>query len=510
MPLPPRTVAPGIRLSAAAFENEEAIAGTDALSFVAFLERGFRQRRRELLEHRAALETSLRAGSPRLPPVSTAHVRADDEWRAAAPPAGWDSGDTQILCAPTPQSIQRALADGARRLLVDLEDSMATDWFSVMRSHQSLLEPASRECAMMVRTRGWRRAEAALLVDGEPCSAGLFDVALACFHQARADMPRGPDPVLCLPDICTHLEAQWWSDVLCLAQDELGLPRDRLRVAVEFTSPTALVEFDEILYELRDHAFAVACDDVRWLHNALRSWSDAPGRWIAPGADALRSGDAAREWRSRLAAGARRRGAIAIAGRFCHRPSTDDATVLEVSRRRTVAARSSAQSEGFDAICLTHTDAGEAPFVEAVRVVASHAPPAGGEVADLLPQWLATDPVALAAVDDAVSTCLLFLASRLAGRGCVEWANRVDRATEADFAAIQLWHWVHAGATGEDGATLDLDYVSRRAVAARDTLQRNHFADADAEAFFDAAMTLLLRQVGAAECPGATVTHMPG
>jgi malate synthase len=47
-----------------------------------------------------------------------------------------------------------------------------------------------------------------VLVDGEPCSASIFDFALFFFHNAKELIKRGKGPYFYLPKIESHLEAR--------------------------------------------------------------------------------------------------------------------------------------------------------------------------------------------------------------------------------------------------------------------------------------------------------------
>lgn len=47
------------------------------------------------------------------------------------------------------------------------------------------------------------------MVDGEPCSASLFDFGLFFFHNAAATLAAGQGPYFYLPKMESHLEARW-------------------------------------------------------------------------------------------------------------------------------------------------------------------------------------------------------------------------------------------------------------------------------------------------------------
>ena len=51
------------------------------------------------------------------------------------------------------------------------------------------LRPSPELATLLVRPRGWHMEEKHFLVDGQPCSASLFDFGLFFFHNARQVMP---------------------------------------------------------------------------------------------------------------------------------------------------------------------------------------------------------------------------------------------------------------------------------------------------------------------------------
>jgi hypothetical protein len=59
------------------------------------------------------------------------------------------------------------------------------------------------------RPRGWHMEEKHLLVDGEACSASLFDFAMFFYHNVHALRRNGLGPYFYLPKMESHLEARW-------------------------------------------------------------------------------------------------------------------------------------------------------------------------------------------------------------------------------------------------------------------------------------------------------------
>lgn len=59
-----------------------------------------------------------------------------------------------------------------------------------------------------------------------------------------------------------------------------------------------------------------------------------------------------------------------------------------------------------------------------------------------------------------VSAALSYCSAWVGGVGCVPIANMMEDAATAEIARVQLWQWVHHGASTEGGKKITADYVS--------------------------------------------------
>ena len=80
---------------------------------------------------------------------------------------------------------------------------------------------------LFVRPRGLHLPEKHVLLDGKPIPGALLDFGLHLFHNARALMEKGSGPYFYIPKLESHLEARLWNDIFNMAQDALGMPRER-------------------------------------------------------------------------------------------------------------------------------------------------------------------------------------------------------------------------------------------------------------------------------------------
>src|SRR5579859_6234530 len=254
------------------------VLSTEALAFLASLAKQFEPRRLQLLERRQARQAELDSG--KLPDFlpETAAIRKGD-WTVAPIPKDLEDRRVEITGPVDRKMIINALNSGASVFMADFEDSNSPTWQNNLEGQANLRDAIRRTitytspegkqyrlnpsvATLMVRPRGWHLEERHFTVDGTPISASLFDFGLFFFHIAQALIDSGTGPYFYLPKLESHLEARLWNDVLCFAQDELGIPRGTIRATVLIETILAAFEMDEILYELREHSAGLNCG--RW------------------------------------------------------------------------------------------------------------------------------------------------------------------------------------------------------------------------------------------------------
>ena len=272
---------PGVAILGPVTAEQASILSPEAQLFVATLHRTFNPRRKELLKRRDERQKDLDAG--RLPDFlpETAAVRADPGWKCAPPAPGLVDRRVEITGPVDRKMVINALNSGATQYMADFEDSHAPTWDGNLEGQVNMRDAVRRAISytgpngkvyslrtdgklatLLVRPRGWHLVEAHFMVDGEPCSASLFDFGLFFFHNAAATLAAGQGPYFYLPKMESHLEARLWNDVFNASQDMLRLPRGTVRATVLIETLLAAFEMEEILYELRDHSSGLNCG--RW------------------------------------------------------------------------------------------------------------------------------------------------------------------------------------------------------------------------------------------------------
>src|SRR6476659_7612499 len=221
---------------------------SEALAFVAKLQRQFGSRRKQCLEHRQERQRRLHQGEGLDFLPETKKIREGD-WKCAPIPRDIQDRRVEITGPTDRKMVINALNSGAKMFMADFEDANSPTWRNMIEGQINLCDairrairfssPEGKEyklgeqlATLLVRPRGWHLIEKHMLVDGQPVAGGLFDFGLYFFHNARELLDRGSGPYFYLPKMESHLEARLWNDVFVWSQERLGVPRGSVRATV--------------------------------------------------------------------------------------------------------------------------------------------------------------------------------------------------------------------------------------------------------------------------------------
>jgi malate synthase len=435
---------------------------SDAVAFVAGLEDRFGQRRRELLEARAARRERIAAGElPDFLPA-TREVR-ESEWSIEPVPSGLRDRRVEITGPTDRKMVINALNSGARMFMADFEDANAPTWSNMVEGQANLTDAIERTieletaektyrlndevATLLVRPRGWHLPEQHLLVDGEPVSASLFDFGLYLFHNGRRLLDQGAGPWLYLPKLESHLEARLWNDVFSHAEDALGLDRGSIRATVLIEHVLAAFEMDEILWELREHAAGLNAGRWDYMFSVIKTFRERP-EFVLPDRNAVTmTAPFMRAYTELLVRTCHRRGAHAMGGMAAFIPSRRDA---ELNGRALVKVREDKQREagdGFDGTWVAHPDLVPVALAEFEREnqldrLREDVAAAAGQLLDV-----AATPgdVTEEGLRNDVAVALRYLTAWLGGTGAVAIFSLMEDAATAEIARSQVWQWVRHG-----------------------------------------------------------------
>ncbi|MGI8882370.1 MAG: malate synthase A [Jatrophihabitans sp.] len=508
------------QVSASQVDHADEILTSEAIAFVAGLQRSFGARRDELLAGRPARQRAIAdagsAGAEFL--ASTRAIRTDLSWRVAPIPPALQNRRVEMT-GPTERKMAiNALNSGAQVWLADLEDANTPHWANVVSGQVNLRDAVTQSISftaadgrpykikdkesvpvVVVRPRGWHLTERHIIVDGVSAAGALVDFGLFFFHNAAELAARGAGPFFYLPKMESHLEARLWADVFAYAEAELGIRPGTIRATVLIETIPAAFEMEEILYELRDYAAGLNAGRWDYLFSLIKVFRSAGDDYVLPDRSALTmTAPFMRAYTELLVSTCHRRGASAIGGMAAFIPSRRDEDVNAVATAKVREDKRREATDGFDGSWVAHPDLVSICAEEFDAILGERRNQIDRLRADVLvtPGELlviprqAGDVTAMGLRND-VAVALRYLAAWLAGNGAVGINNLMEDAATSEISRAQVWQWVHAGVELETGQQVTAALV-QQILAEEVALARVELADSPAATRLDDAAGLFL------------------
>jgi malate synthase len=506
-------------------DRQEELLTPAALDFLAQLDYRFSHRRAQLLDLRLVRRRVLDEATLRFRP-ETAWIRNDPTWRVAPPPADLTDRRVEITGPPTRRRAVGALNSGASVWMADFEDALSPTWANIVDGQLCLIDALEGRAdftsaegtrhrlgpsqpTMVVRPRGWHLTEKHLVLDGRPLSASLVDAGLYLFHCAQRQISRGSGPYLYLPKVENHLEARLWNDVLCAAQDALGIQRGTVRVTVLIETITAAFEMEEILYELRDHVCGLNAGRWNYLFSVIKTFSRQSSLVLPDRSAVTMTTPFMRAFTELLVATCHQRGAHAIGGMAAAVPDRRDPQATARALAEVRADKQREARDGFDGSWVAHSDLvpvcrtafyaalGNRPHQidrtrDDVQVTA----------ADLLAVGRTSGAVTEDGVRANIEVSLAYLEAWLRGSGAVAINGLMEDAATVEVSRCQLWQWMHAEIRLTDGRVVTRELVE---ALAKEELARLRQSDAGTGRWDD-ALDVLTRVAMAQDLPAFTTS----
>jgi malate synthase len=462
----------GVELRAPVERRGEEILTSEALEFVADLQRRFGGTREQLLARRAERQRRLDGGE--LPDflAETREMRERD-WRIEPVPPDLQDRRVEITGPVDRKMVINALNSGARCFMADFEDANSPTWANCVEGQANLVDAIERTieletpdktyrlrdevAVLLVRPRGWHLPERHVFVDGEPVSASLFDFGLYLFHNGRRLLDKGSGPYLYLPKLEGHLEARLWNDVFTHAEGELGLPSGSIKATVLIETILAAFEMDEILWELREHAAGLNAGRWDYIFSIIKKFRDQPEFVLPDRAQVAMTVPFMRAYTELLVKTCHRRGAHAMGGMAAFVPSRRDPEVNETALAGVREDKVREAGDGFDGTWVAHPDLVSVATEEFDRVlgerpnqVERQREDVDVEAGDLLDVRVPGGDVTEDGVRNNVAVGLRYLESWLRGTGAVAIFNLMEDAATAEISRSQVWQWIRHGRIERD------------------------------------------------------------
>ena len=504
------TLPDGVQITAEVTAEQAEILTPEALALIAKLHRAFEPRRRELLELRTQRAATLDAGAvPDFLP-ETAHIRDDPSWQVAPAPADLQDRRAEITGPVDRKMIINALNSGAKVFMSDFEDSNTPTWENTIQGQINLRDAVDGTitfsgggkeyrlgdtlATLLVRPRGWHMVEKHVLVDGQNVSAGIFDLALFTFHNAKATLAKGSGPYFYLPKMESHLEARLWNDIFILLQDEIGVPQGTIRATVLIETILAAFEMDEILYELRDHSAGLNCGRWDYIFSCIKKFRSDPDFVLADRALVTMTTHFLNSYSLLAIQTCHKRGAHAIGGMAAQIPIKNDPVANEEALEKVRADKVREANNGHDGTWVAH------PGLVPIAVEAFDAVMPGPNQIDRkredvhitakdLLTFVPEGPITEGGLRVNISVGVQYLGAWLNGIGCVPINNLMEDAATAEISRSQVWQWIHSAKGVLDGGR-KVDVELFRAILAEELEKIHAQYPEELHSFFDRAAVL--------------------
>ncbi len=455
---------------------------SEALRFVASLQRTFGARREQLLARRVEAQKKIDSGV--LPDFlqETAEIREGD-WKVAPIPPGLEDRRVEITGPVDRKMVINALNSGASVFLADFEDANSPTWANCVEGQRNLRDAIDgtidyrapetgkeyrlneKTAILMVRPRGWHLLEKHLLVDGEPCSGSLFDFGLYLFHCGKRLLAKEAWPCFYLPKLEHHLEARLWNDVFVKAQKDLGIPNGTIRATVLIETILGAFQMDEILWELKDHSAGLNCGRWDYIFSFIKRLGRLPGFLLPDRGLVTMEKHFLASYVTLLIRTCHRRGIHAMGGMAAQIPIKNDPAANEVALAKVKADKLREVKAGHDGTWVAHP--GLVPIALEIfdagmpqpNQIATAMPAAAITAKDLL--TVPEGPVTEKGLRQNLNVGILYLEAWLRGNGCVPLYNLMEDAATSEISRTQVWQWLKNRVTLADGRTLTPELYSQ-------------------------------------------------
>lgn len=453
----------------------------EALQFVEKLEQTFGSRRIELLELRKERERLINEGEKPSFLKETEHIRKGD-W--TIPPVPKDLQDRRVeITGPVDRKmIINALNSGAKVFMADFEDATSPTWENIVEGQIHLRDAVNKTieyvnengkvyklneetATLIVRPRGLHLEEKHVLLDGKRISGSLFDFGLYFFHNAKELIKRGSGPYFYLPKLESHLEARWWNDVFCFAQDELGVKRGTIKATVLIETILAAFEMDEILYELKEHSAGLNCGRWDYIFSYLKKFRNDQNVILPDRAQVTMTVPFMRAYSLLAIKTCHRRNVHAIGGMAAQIPVKDDPVKNEEAFQKVRADKEREAKDGHDGTWVAHPAL--VPVAKEIFDQYMKQPNQIDKQLDVeisaeqlleVPEGTITEQGLRTNIDVGIR----YLASWLSGRGAAPIHNLMEDAATAEISRAQVWQWIrHPKGVLEDGRKVTIELYEK-------------------------------------------------
>lgn len=450
----------------------------EALEFLEKLERKFGNRRKELLKMRQERQKRMNEGEMPRFLEETKHIREGD-WTISPVPEDLQDRRVEITGPVDRKMVINALNSGAKMFMACFEDATSPTWENMMEGQINLRDAVNRTiefvneqgkvyklneqtATLIVRPRGLHLEEKHILVDGQRTSGCLVDFGLFFFHNAKTLIENGSGPYFYLPKLESHLEARFWNDVFCFAQDELNIPRGTIKATVLIETILAAFEMDEILYELKEHSAGLNCGRWDYIFSYLKKLRNQEDVILPDRAQVTMTVPFMRAYSLLAIQTCHKRKAHAIGGMAAQIPVKNDPVKNEQAFEKVRQDKEREARDGHDGTWVAHP--GLVPVAKTVFDKYMKGPnQVDRQLLDIeitaeqlleIPKGSITEKGLRTNIDVGIR----YIASWLSGRGAAPIHNLMEDAATAEISRAQVWQWIrHPKGILNDGRKVTME-----------------------------------------------------
>ena len=470
----------GVTITGAIETDFEKVLTSEAIAFLARLQRKFNERREKVLAARIDRQKRLDAGEKPGFLAGTARIRESD-WTVAPLPTDILDRRVEITGPVDRKMIINALNCGANVFMADFEDATTPSWANLVDGQFNLMDAVRRQidytdpqsgkayklndktAVLFVRPRGWHLPEKHVLIDGKPMSGALFDFGLYFFHNAKELLARGSGPYFYLPKMESRYEARLWNDVFVEAQDALGVPQKSIKATVLIETILAAFEMDEILWELKDHSAGLNCGRWDYIFSFIKKFAEQEWSVLPDRSTVGMTSHFLRCYSQLLIKTCHRREVHAMGGMAAQIPIKNDAKANDEAMGRVHADKKREVDDGHDGTWVAHP--GLVPIAKAefdavmkeANQIARKRQDVHVSASDLI--QVPTGPKTEAGLRQNVAVGIGYVEAWLRGIGCVPLFNLMEDAATAEISRAQVWQWVRHNQKLDDGRLITKELV---------------------------------------------------
>lgn len=440
----------------------------------------FGARRTGLLSARTERRAALRDGQVARS-EETAHIR-EATWTVDPVPVELLERRVELIGGCTRSELIQGMNAGAKTYVADLWNLSLTDGPSILRAHKNLERVVDNRLAyvgpdgdrmrvdpntttrLMLVPRPLAAMDDSLALEGGPVPASFFDLAMfstLCLAKLRL---RQGGLYLYLRDVQGHLEARLWKDVFEFLEERARVPRGIIRATVMMDSLAAVLEADEILFELTHHSAGLCLDPQAYSADHIELFS-APDRAVLP--DRERIGFNAHFLRSVSLSTigiCHRRQAHAIGAPSFVLPKEEHGKV-PTNYLEMISDKEREAVDGHDGTMVGHPGVVTTAMTEFNKSMPRAHQMYYERKDQLMPSDLVQRPEGAISTDGllaAVRTVLRALAYRRQGVAAVVQGGRLHDRSSVRLSTVLLWSWVQSshGVITDTGLEIHRDLIT--------------------------------------------------